>query len=223
MIENVPLGCVSLDRLLGSGIKTRTITQVYGEFGTGKSNICLQAVVRCIGMGKKVVYIDPEGSFSEKRVEQIARESKQKVLDNTYLVEVSDFEEQCKAVDELPEKIDEDVLLIVVDSIAYLYRLAIGEEKDYRKVNQALGLQLARLLDIARKRNVAVLITNQVYTDQKTGEKEPVGGDILKYASKIIVRLDKIDAERRKATLVKHQHRKAGESAGFRIVGAGVV
>ena len=60
------LGCQSLDALLGGGLESGIITRVYGEAGTGKTNLCLQAARECVLSGKKVAYIDTEGVSVER-------------------------------------------------------------------------------------------------------------------------------------------------------------
>ena len=79
-----------------------------------------------------------------------------------------------------------------------LYRLE--EDKDVRE----LARQLANLLHIARKHNIPVLITNQIYTDIETGKSVPIGGDVIRYWAKISIELDKKDTTR-VAILKKHQ------------------
>jgi DNA repair protein RadB len=212
----VPLNCV-LDEILGGGIPARSITQVYGPPGSGKTNIAMQAAVNAVKMGKKVAYIDAESGFSERRLEQIAGKEKQRVLENTYFFEPSNMKEQGEFIKELAKY--KDLGLIVVDSIVYHYRLEMDQENP-RAASQALGQQLAQLLDLARKKNLAVLITNQVYTNIDNGHVEPVGGDTLKYGSKVVLELER---EPRKARLVKHLFMESGKEREFKIVERGVV
>lgn len=215
-MEFVPLNC-GLDELLGGGIRTRTITQIYGPPGSGKTNIALQAAVNAARMGKRVVFIDPESGFSEKRLEQMVGKDKEKILKKIILFEPENFEEQGKIISSLWNL--DDVGLVIVDSIVYHYRLEMDQENP-RPLSQELGRQVAELLNLARKKNLAVLITNQVYTNVDNGHVEPVGGDTLKYGSKIIIELSK---EPRKARLVKHKFLKSGKEVEFRIVGRGVI
>jgi len=65
-------GCKSIDELLGGGFESGTVTQLYGEAGSGKTNICLQAAVECAKKGESVIFIDSEG-FSPERFLQIAQ------------------------------------------------------------------------------------------------------------------------------------------------------
>ena len=128
MIKCIPTNS-PLDELFGNGIMARTVTQVYGPPGSGKSNIAMQALVNCVRMGKKVAFIDPEGSFSPQRLEQMAPTDKQRVLDNTYLSEPSSLDEQAQAIAGLEEK--DDIALIIVDSIVYYYRLEMDRENRF--------------------------------------------------------------------------------------------
>ena len=215
MVENIPLNC-PIDGLIGGGLPSRLITQVYGPSGSGKSNLALQAAINCTRMGMRVLFIDPEGSFSLKRIGQMDPERKS--MDSIMLKEPASMEEQAEAIGKA-WGID-NLGLVVVDSIVYHYRLE-REPEEPQKANRELGLQMATLLDIARKKNIPVLVTNQVYTNIDNGFTEPVGGDIMKYSSKVIVGLS--HASDRHAHLVKHVFMKDGQSVGFKIVGKGVI
>jgi len=77
---------------------------------------------------------------------------------------------------------------------------------------------------IARDFSIPLIITNQVYDDVTGGkEKIPIGGDILKYWSKLIVKLERDDQNRRKATLVRHPYKKEGESIFYDIGDLGII
>ena len=218
MINCIPLNC-GLDELLGGGVLTGAVTQVYGPAGAGKTNIGLQAVVNCVRMGKKAVFIDTEGAFNRQRLKQIAGIDYEKVIENTYLIEPHNFKDQSEAMKEM-ENIDKDVALIVVDSMVYHYRLE-KEPSNPLAISQVLGVQAANLLKIARTKNIAVLLTNQVYTNLDTKTIEPVGGDVLKYASKITLALS--ENPERAAKLVKHMFKKTGSVQRFTIAEKGLV
>lgn len=216
----LPIGCRSLDALLGGGLAERIITQFYGPAGSGKTNVCLQALCNAARANKKAIYLDTESGFSEKRLEQIAGPLKDKVLSVTTLIEPQNFGEQEKALLGLRK---ERAGLVIVDSVVSLYRLELNDERA-SEVNRSLGRQLRALLDFAQNNDAAVLVTNQVYSDFKSdGGVEPVGGDVLKYASKIIVELSKEGDGIRRALVRKHAFRKEGESALFKIVEKGLV
>jgi DNA repair protein RadB len=79
--ERVPSGSPEIDELLGGGFERRTLTQIYGEPGSGKSTICLIAAVAVLRSGKEVIFFDTEG-FSVERFRQIA-ETERKISRST--------------------------------------------------------------------------------------------------------------------------------------------
>jgi len=214
----IPTGCKNIDELLGGGLPERTITQLYGPAGSGKTIVCLQTLKNAVFTGKKVLYIDSEGGFSQQRLEQIAGDRKQQVLENTVLLEPTNFEEQTKMIDRLE---DQKVDLIIVDSITALYRIEMTEDK-VQETNKTMGKQLTQLLGYARKNDIPILLTNQVYSNFENGNIEPVGGDLLKYISKVVVEMSKQDATTRKMKLKKHLFKKEDEEIEFEITGEGL-
>ncbi len=217
----VPTGCEAIDSLLGGGLLPKRINQFYGASSTGKTNICLQALVSAHSAGKDVVYIDTEGGFSERRLEQLNGGEASSILDEVFFKRVLSFEEQKKVIDGLKE-IEDEVDLVIIDSLTSQYRPELGNG-NARETNQELGRQVQELSRIARENEIPVLVTNQVYSDFESDEEEfrPIGGDILKYSSKIIVQL-KRDGEKRIAVLKKHLFRGEGESARFDICHNGI-
>jgi len=216
----LPLLVSSLDSLLGGGLEPEIITNVYGASGSGKTNFALQSVVSCISQGKKVIYVDPEGSFSVERYLQM-RPNKDS-LKSVILFEPKTFEEQEEAIFNISKLVkSERVGLVVVDSIVALYRIC--SHKDVGMANSMLSKQFAELSKIAKENRIPVLVTNQVYSDFDSGELELVGGDIPKYSSKCIIYLKKVGAGRRRATLIKHRSRPEGGTAEFVIRNEGLV
>lgn len=103
-----------------------------------------------------------------------------------------------------------------------LYRLEIGVTKDVFKVNRELGVQLVNLIQIARKFKIPVIITNQVYADFEDKSKiNMVGGDILRYASKCLIELQRTDSVKR-AILRKHRSLPEGKEIKFKITDTGI-
>jgi DNA repair protein RadB len=146
------------------------------------------------------------------------------VLSNIIFFKPTSFAEQKQAFEKLKEAIDDKVGLIVVDSIAMLYRLELGKTDDIYNVNRELGQQISYLTEIARKKNIPVLLTNQVYAnfDDKT-KVNMVGGDILKYGSKCLIELHLNETtRRRKAVLRKHRFLPELKQINFRIEEKGI-
>lgn len=217
-MDTLPIGCAPLDRLLGGGVEMGTITEFYGASATGKTNICLSLAVNSVNSGHIVIYIDTEG-VSAERMAQIAGDSS--VIGDILFYRPYSMEEQRKLVDRAIRlaKSRAQVGLIVLDSATLYYRLDYERDESLRK---ALLSQIVGLLTLARQENVAIVVTNQVYTNVETDDLEPVGGYILSHNAKTIVRLDWVSPGVRRATLVKHRSRPEGESVLFAITASGL-
>lgn len=210
-----------LDKLLEGGYDKDIVTTVYGPSGSGKTNLCLLAMVRMAGTGKKIIFIDTEGGIAVERVKQITKHYS-KVLQRVIFFRPVNFGEQNEIFEGLKKLIDENVGLIVVDSIAMLYRLELGKREDVYDVNSALAKQIAYLTEIARRWKIPVLITNQVYADFENKDKvKMVGGDLLKYGSKCLIELMKFNAFRG-LVLRKHRSLPEGLEVKFKINGKGL-
>jgi len=243
-MTKISAGSYDLNKWLYGGYETDVITTIFGPAGSGKTNFCLLATVSQAKKGNKVIYIDTEGGFSVERLKQIAAENYTEVLNNIVLLKPTKFSEQQEAFQTLLKEIKEkkNIGLIIVDGITMLYRLELAaaakteDKKKINEINAALAGQLRMLSEIARKHNIPVLVTNQVYSEFLTRKeieecKERricmVGGDILKYWSKCIIEIQ-LKQGKRKAILRKHRslpekeldfiiNSKGIEKAGFRI------
>ena len=125
----IPTGCNSLDKLLEGGLPLKKISLVYGEAETGKSSFAIQCAVNCARIGYKTIFIDSDGTFSTRRLSQIAYYDSEKVSPLIILVRPTTFQEQALAIDHLDEYITRKVGLVVVDTITSLYRVEIGDQK----------------------------------------------------------------------------------------------
>ncbi|KUK60861.1 MAG: DNA repair and recombination protein RadB [Methanoculleus marisnigri] len=219
--DRVSTGSQTLDDLLGGGLERRTITQIYGESASGKSAFCLMAAVASLRAGNSVVYIDTEG-FSVERFTQIAGADAAEFADRLYLFEPLDFAQQgtmiadteglLKASDHAP------IGLLVMDSATALYRteLDLG-----REALRKLLHHMIKLLGLAKKYDIPVLITNQIFMDIERERVSGLGGTALEHLSKAIVRLEKKDSVRR-AMLRKHRSRPEGLTFDFLITEDGI-
>jgi len=223
VMDKVGTGAKVLDSLLDGGLERGIITTLFGPAGSGKSNISMITAVSMAEMGKKVVFIDTEHSLSAERIKQLKPQDYKQILKNMIILEPTNFEEQKKFFSDLREIMAlEKPELIVVDSIVMLYRLQLGSEAEIHTTNMEMAHQLAILSELARKKNIPVLVTNQVYADFETkGNVKMVGGDLLKYWSKCIVKLEQIDGVR-KASIWKHRSMQAGKEVYFDINDAGL-
>ncbi len=218
--NRISSGSFDLNKWLFGGYEKDVITMVAGPPGSGKTNMGILVACSQAKKGNKIIFVDTEGGFSADRVKQIVGEDYEEVLKNILLFEPTNFEEQKKVFVTLLDKIKKGhVSLIVIDGMAMLYRLELGdaikskEDDRIRLVNREVAKQMRALAEIARKQKIPVLITNQVYAgfvseeDWKKGirgEVNIVGGDLFQYWSKCIIELKK-DNRKRKAVLLKHR------------------
>jgi DNA repair protein RadB len=220
MQENkITTGSPEFDTLIGGGLEKKTITQVYGEPASGKSTICLMIAVEMLKAGKKVIFIDTEG-FSVERFRQIAGEDKNLLAEDLIIFEPVDFDLQGLMIGECDKILrnNTDVGLIVIDSATALYRVEGGRSGESQR---KLGQQMIRLLGFARRYDIPVLVSNQVFMDIDQNNLSGLGGTSLRHISKVIVRLEKKEGFRT-AILEKHRSRKEGENLDFIIEEKGI-
>jgi DNA repair protein RadB len=234
----ISAGSYDLNRFLFGGYETDIITTIYGPGGSGKSNFCMLAATSQARKGGKVIFIDTEGGFSVDRFKQVHQGSKEEVerdLQNILILKPTSFEEQQKAFRQMLSHVKKgDISLIVIDSIAMLYRLELGDaistndQEKISAINRNLANQLRTLNEIARKQNIPVIVTNQVYSaftqnnEDRGSERQVsmVGGDLLKYWSKCLIEL-KSHYGKRRLVLKKHRSLPIKELA-FEIIGQGI-
>ncbi|MDD1762139.1 MAG: DNA repair and recombination protein RadB [Methanothrix sp.] len=220
MLDRLPSGCNSLDLLLGGGFESGIITQLYGESGTGKSNIVMQLAVQAVSRGLRVIFIDTEG-FSGERFKQIAGPGAEEMARKIMIFEPMSLEQQAIAIRESSKIAGRDLGLVILDSATSLYRVLL-EADDNRTIRRTLTVQLAELQEIARRHRIAVVITNQVYTDIENNVLRPLGGTGIEHMCKAILFLEKKGEGLRRAKLIKHRSAPEGVTADFRLTARGV-
>lgn len=225
---------VLIDDFLKGGIEKDIITTIYGPSGSGKTNICQLLLSSCVKQNKKAIYIDTEGGLSLERLKQLAGADYLNILDNTYLFKPTSFTMQDNVftnIFEMINKIKDEIGIIIIDSIVYLYRLEIAKSKNVVGANQALAKQIGILSEIARNLNIPVIVTNQVYADfERKDMVNMVGGDILKYTSKSLLELEVMEPHSdhshlpriRKILIKKNRFLKEGAKTYFEIVDEGI-
>ncbi len=203
----ISAGSYDLNKFLHGGYEADIVSIIYGSSGTGKTNLCLLTAVSQAKKGNKVIYIDTEGGFSVERVKQLSLNNSQEVLKNIFLLKPTNFQEQKEAFKTLLKYLKKEISLIIVDGMTILYRLDFAEAREknneeMQKINLELVSQIKTLAEIARKREIPVLITNQIYNWEN--ESKMVGGDILKYWAKCHIELSNENGKR-SAKLIKHR------------------
>lgn len=186
----IPTGCSKLDELLGGGIPLGRLTLIYGEAGSGKTTIALQASVSAARMGFKVLYLDCDRRIPVERLKAFAQKDFDEVSSRVIVSRPESFSEQTMIIESLPRIIPKGLGLVVVDSITSLYREAISIGEPFT-LNWEFNRQIALLKESAITRNIAVLIVSQVRAAIESGGVEPVARRIMVYWSDIVVELSR--------------------------------
>jgi len=198
-IIHLTTGSKALDKLLCGGIETGSITEIFGEFRTGKTQLCHTLCVTCQlssdkGGGEgKALYVDTEGSFRPKRLISIAEKyglNPSDVLDNVAYARAYNSDHQSQLLIQASAMLAESrYALLVVDSATALYRTDYSGRGELSARQMHLARFLRALLRIADEFGVAIVITNQVVA-QVDGNpmfmqdpKKPIGGNIMAHAS----------------------------------------
>ncbi len=220
--DRLPTGIAAVDRLLGGGLETDSLTEIYGEGGSGKTLFCLQVAYRVARENRWVFYVDTEG-VSVDRLRAVAGADLDRILKRFLLSTPKDLDEEGRAVataDALAREGKRPVGLIVVDSGTAYYRLSLsGDDED--DARRTLVVAVADLVATALEAHLPVLFTNQVWRSVREGTLEPLGGSFLNHAAKTILRFDRLPGDRRRVVLVKHRSLPEG-SAEFRITPTGL-
>jgi DNA repair protein RadB len=228
--EPVPTGCPPLDDLLGGGFERGTVTQVYGPPAAGKTNLALSAAVQVAAGGGTAVYVDTEGLSVDRFRQLAAAEERRPTADDAddleaitsriVVSEAHDFAEQEEAVRDAADFAPR-AELIVLDSATGFYRLERHDD-DEGETLRRVGRQVTHLLSLARKHDLAAVVTNQVFTDPDGDRSRALGGHTLDHWTGTVLRLDRFRGGNRRATLEKHRSKAAGETATFSITGEGL-
>jgi len=196
-VVHLTTGSKELDTLLGGGIETGSITEIFGEFRTGKSQICHTIAVTSqlpcdFGGGEgKVLYVDTEGTFRPERCVKIAERfglDPTEVLDNICFARAYNTDHQMKLLVEANKMMCESrFAVVIVDSATALFRTDFQGRGELSARQIKLGQFLRQLLGLCDSFGVAVVITNQVVAQvdgMSYGDnKKPIGGNIIAHAS----------------------------------------
>jgi DNA repair protein RadB len=217
-----------VDELLAGGFDRGSVTQVYGVPAAGKTNLLMATAASVLAADGRVIYIDTEGVSLERFDRVLAAVDPTVTIDSVQdrlLIEpVYDFDEQEIAVRETARHAAETDL-IVLDSATGFYRLErtrqTGSADDGESLRRVTR-QVTHLLSLARKHGLAVVITNQVFTDPDADRIRALGGHTLAHWTGTILRIDRFRGGNRRLTIEKHRDLAAGQSARFRITDTGI-
>ncbi|KAI1284862.1 DNA repair protein RAD51 -like protein 1 [Halotydeus destructor] len=234
----ITTGSKTLDQLLGGGFETGSITELFGEFRSGKSQLCHSLAVTCQlplelgGAEGKCLYIDTEGTFRPERLGQIAPRfnmSPDAVMDNVAYARAYNTDHQTQLLFQACSMMSEQrYALLVVDSATALYRTDYSGRGELAARQMHLARFLRMLQRLADEFGIAVVITNQVVAQVDGaasmfgGEsKKPIGGHIMAHASTTRLSLRKGRAENRMCKVYDSPMLPEGE-ASFSITAAGI-
>jgi len=229
------MGSQRLNELLGGGIETQAMTEMIGEYGVGKTQLCLMLSVTAQlpksqkGFEGNVVYIDTEGTFSPERVYNIASAmglDPEQTLNNIILCRVYNSDHQCLIIDHLFKKCpEENVKLVIVDSMVSHFRGEYLGRESLAERQQLLNQYLHKLLRLAEAYNLAVVITNQVLANpvQVYGgnPNRPAGGHIMAHACTHRIYITRGKKGTRKARVIDSPYLPESE-ASFLITAKGI-
>ncbi|MEM2299681.1 MAG: DNA repair and recombination protein RadA [Candidatus Hadarchaeales archaeon] len=216
-IDRLTTGSTALDKILGGGLESGSVTEVFGEFGSGKSQLAHQLCVNVQlprergGLEGNAIYIDTEGTFRPERIVQMASAlglDPAGVLEKIHAARALTTDHQILLVERIGEICrKEPVRLLVVDSVSALFRTEFCGRGTLAERQQKLGRHIAALHNIAERHNVVVFVTNQVQArpDVMFGDPtRPVGGHVLGHAVTVRIYLKKAKDDARIAKLVDH-------------------
>jgi len=238
-IGKITTGSKALDSLLGGGIETQAITELFGEFGSGKTQICHQLAVNVQlpkekgGLEGSVIVIDTENTFRPERIVQMA-EAKgldpKEVLKNIYVAHAYNSNHQMLLVDnarELAQKLMKEgrpVRLLIVDSLTSHFRAEYIGRGTLADRQQKLNKHLHDLMRFGEIFNAAIVVTNQVQAkpDAYYGDPtRPIGGHVVAHTATFRIYLKKSKGDLRVARLIDSPHLPEGEVV-FRITERGI-
>ena len=234
-VQKITTGSKALDELIGGGIETQAITEAYGQYGSGKSQLAFQLAINTQlpkekgGLNGQVVWVDTEGTFRPARIIQVAKAQglePEEVLENIKVARAFSADHQMILVDKIPELFKKypNIKLIIIDSLTSIFRSEYVGRGTLAERQQKLNKHIHALQRLADRYNVAIYVTNQVMAkpDMFFGDPtQAIGGNILGHASTFRIYLRHSKGDKRVAKLVDSPCLPEGECA-FRITENGI-
>jgi DNA repair protein RadA len=224
-VQKLTSGTAAMDELLGGGFETQSICEVFGEFGSGKTQIALQLAVNTIlpvsqgGLNGEVFYIDTEDTFRPERIAQMAEAvgiDPNDALDRIHVARAYNSAHQMLLVDEIKRMSKSiDVKLVIVDSLTSHFRAEYVGRGMLAPRQQKLNRHLKELKQLSDLQNALILVTNQVMSNPAALWGDPtkaIGGHIVGHASTFRLYLRKSKGGRRIARLIDSPNLPEGEA-----------
>jgi len=235
-VGKITIGSEAFNELIGGGIETQSMTEAFGEFGSGKSQIAHQLAVTVQlpeelgGLDGDCVFIDTENTFRPERVGQIADAYElehEEMLQRIHIARAFNSSHQMLMADKINELVQSgtNIRLVIVDSLMAHFRAEYIGRESLATRQQKLNQHLHALQNIANTYNIAIFLTNQVQARPDAFFGSPtkaIGGHVLGHASTYRIWLKKGLAGKRIARLVDSPHLPEGECV-FKITTDGIV
>jgi DNA repair protein RadA len=201
-------GSKNLDDFLKGGVESQAITELTGEFGSGKSQICHTLCVTAAaannnhGSINSIIFIDTENTFRPERVHQIAEArglDSEEIMKKVFICKMINSAQLEALVRNLGKYIEEyKAKLVIVDSIISLHRAEYTGRETLAERQQRLNVILHKLIRLAEIYNVAVVLTNQVQASPDSGNDslKAAGGNIMAHACTYRIFLRKVGRDR---------------------------
>jgi DNA repair protein RadA len=205
-------GSSRLDSFLKGGIETQAMTEIAGEYASGKTQLCYTLCVTATlplnkgGLNSSVIFVDTENTFRSERVHQIAENrgiNPDKVLQKVFVCKVLNAGHLEMVAQHLGKSIQEyNAKMVIVDSIISLHRAEFAGRETIAERQKRLNIMLNKLLRLAEVHNIAVVVTNQVQSQPDNffadagGFPKVTGGNILGHASTYRILLRKAGRHR---------------------------
>jgi RecA/RadA recombinase len=186
----LPSGVSALDRVFNGGLPTGLFIHLYGEAAAGKTTAALQFASAACRIGVRTIYINSESSSPVERLEQISGRSFNEIKDRLMILSPKDFNEQSALIDDIELYAHDDTRLVVIDTLTRLYRSVLDDRKTNYLNHRELNRQAGILKGLAREKDMAVFVLNQVRGSMdRTEDFEPVASNILDYWSDYILKM----------------------------------
>jgi DNA repair protein RadA len=223
--RHLTTGSKSFDELLGGGFESQAITELFGAFGSGKTQVAHQLCVNVQkpedagGVGGEAIFIDTENTFRPERIVQMAEGADldpKEVLKNIHVANAFNSNHQMMLVEKAIELAKgRNVRLLVVDSLTGHFRAEYVGRGTLADRQQKLNKHMHRLLRFSRLYNAVICVTNQVAArpDVFFGDPtQPIGGHIVGHTAMFRLYLRRSKGGKRIARLIDSPHLPEGEA-----------
>ena len=236
-VKRISTGSTNLNLLLGGGVETQAITEAFGQFASGKTQIAHQLCVNVQkpeeegGLNGCAVYIDTEGTFRPERIIQMAKSAKidpDTALSRIRFARAYSSDHQVLLSEKLSELMESNkdlpIKLLIVDSIMGLFRAEYSGRGTLADRQQKLNHHIHFLQRLSDRYNIAIYVTNQVMSrpDQFFGDPTtPIGGHVLAHAATYRLYFRKGKEDKRIARLIDSPNLPEGECI-FKVTAKGL-